>query len=671
MIAPRTGHTATKLNDAPGRVLIAGGSPSFDPTTGVFTGSLASAELFDPRSGGQFEQLPFQMNVARSGQAATLLADGAVLITGGVDQQGLVQATAEIFKDPSVRFAPAGVMNSERFFHGSILLPGGTVLIAGGVDGAHNVLASAEIYNPARNTFTLTSNAMKEPRQSPATTMLSDGRVLIAAGSGDDSAEIYDPASQTFTLIAGPGTQRLSATATSLGGSNVLVAGGFQLLSPPGQAVEATNPQAELIDTSSNSFLPTGSMVNARAYHTATFLDPNFVQGPLSGMVLIAGGKSLNPPGTTNGDAQLYDPHSGTLSGTGAMNEARALATATVLKCPGVTGCPDGQVLLAGGFVFSMEALGSLASAELYNPDPAVRSFSATGALTSARFSATATSLAGGRVLVAGGLQVQTGTQTLVALDSAEIYDPVMGAFTCVGGAGGNPPSCNSSMSAARALHAATALADGTVLLTGGFVVNSSGSAISTSSIPSAEIFDPQTGSFAPTAGPMNEARAGHTATFLDPKLVSGSLAGKVLIAGGTNDLSAEVYDPGSGRFTRLQSIMNSVHSFHTATLLRNGRVLIAGGGSNNFFALLTGANFVAEPIAEIFDPPTGTFVLANEMVSARALQTATFLDPALVSGKLAGDVLVTGGASTNSTLAGTELFVPSDPPTTCKVCAQ
>ncbi len=663
MIAPRTGHTATELDDAPGRVLIAGGSPSFDPTTGVFVGSLASAELFDPRNGGQFEQLPFQMNVARSGQAATLLANGSVLITGGVNQQGLVQDTAEIFRSPSVPFTPAGVMNSERFFHGSILLPDGTVLIVGGVDGAHNVLASAEIYNPARNSFTLTSNAMNEPRQSPATVMLSDGRALIVAGSGDDSAEIYDPASQSFTLITGPGTQRLSATATSLGGSDVLVAGGFQLFSPPGEPldIEPTNPQAELIDTTSNSFLATGSIMTPRAYHTATFLDPDFVQGPLSGMVLIAGGKSLNTAGTTNGDAQLYDPQSGTFSSTGTLHEARALDTATVLNCPAVAGCPDGQVLLAGGFVFSMEVLGSLATAELYNP--AAGSFSATGALTTARFSATATSLAGGHVLVAGGLQVQTsdsGAQSLVALDSAEVYDPVAGTFDCVGGSSGNPPSCNSSMNAARALHAAAALADGTVLLTGGFVVNSDGS---TTSIATAEVFDLQKGSFAKTAGPMNEPRAGHTATFLDPKFVTGSLAGKVLIAGGTDDLSAEIYDPGSGMFTLVTANMNSVHSFHTATLLQNGRVLIAGGGTNNFFALFTGSNFVAEPIAEIFDPPTQTFVLANPMNSARALQTATLLD--------SGNVLVTGGASTNSTLAGTELFMPSDPPATCTVCAQ
>jgi hypothetical protein len=266
-------------------------------------------------------------------------------------------------------------------------------------------------------------------------------------------------------------------------------------------------------------------------------------------------------------------------------------------------------------------------------------------------------------VLVAGGLQVQTaggGTQSLVALDSAEIYDPIAGTFSCVGGTSGSPPSCNSSMTAPRALHAAAALADGTVLLTGGFVVNSNASATSTTT---AEIFDPQKGSFAPAAGPMHEARAGHSATFLDPKFVTGSFAGKVLIAGGTDDLSAEIYDPGSGTFSLLTSNMKSVHSFHTATLLRNGRVLIAGGGSNNFFALLDGAGFVAEPIAEIFDPPTGTFVLANEMISARALQTATLLD--------SGDVLVTGGASTNSTLAGTELFMPSDPSATCTACAQ
>jgi hypothetical protein len=285
--------------------------------------------------------------------------------------------------------------------------------------------------------------------------------------------------------------------------------------------------------------------------------------------------------------------------------------------------------------------------------------------LTVARDSATATALAGGSVLIAGGEQVTASTAAL--LDSAEIYNPnsTPPSFSCVGGTSGSPPSCNSSMQAARRLHTATLLPNGTVLIAGGVGIGGAGTA-------AAELFEPGAngGSFAIT-GSMTEARVGHTATYLDQAMgVTGALAGQVLIAGGSDDLSAETYNPGTGMFTILAARMNAVHSFHTAVLLQNGRVLIAGGGPGDFSDLLDGS-FAAEPTAEIFDPATATFVRANNLVSARALQSATLLDSNFVSGPPAGRVLITGGETVNSAQAGAELFAPGMSSAACTTCSK
>jgi hypothetical protein len=672
MSTPRTGHTATILEGsvARGRVLIVGGSPAFDPDNGIFVGSLSSGELFDPRSGGQFEPLPVQMHFARSGPAATLLADGQVLISGGVDQQGLVQGSAELFQilnsaaveqNPQtalkINFAPAGMMNTPRFFHASILLPDKTVLIVGGIGTSQNVLASAEIYDPAQKTFTPVG-PMNEARQSPAVALVNNNSaVLIAGGSGDDSVEIYDPNSKTFSLFSASQSQRLLATATLLEPGNILIAGGFELLSTSNETdVQPTNPQAELFDPAGSTFMTAGSMVMPRAYDTATLIGSS----ARAGQVLIAGGKSLAPVGTILAAAQIYDPQAPTFRAPQDLNEARFLHTATRLDCS-TAGCPNGNVLLAGG----VGANGSLSSAELYAPatPTTTPTFSETSPLTDARDSATATAFAGGSVLIAGGEQITASSATL--LDSAEIYDPnsTPPSFSCVGGTSGNPPACNSSMQVARRLHTATLLPNGAVLITGGVGTGGTGTA-------AAELFEPGAngGSFM-TTGSMTEARVGHTATYLDPAVVTGSLAGQVLIAGGSNDLSAETYNPATGTFSPVTARMNAVHSFHTAILLQNGRVLIAGGGPGDFSDLLDGS-FAAEPTAEIFDPATATFVLANNLVSARALQSATLLDPKFVSGPLAGQVLIAGGETINSVQAGAELFKPAMS-VACATCSQ
>ena len=122
--------------------------------------------------------------------------------------------------------------------------------------------------------------------------------------------------------------------------------------------------------------------------------------------------------------------------------------------------------------------------------------------------------------------------------------------------------------------------------------------------------------------------RVGHTATLL--------LNGKVLICGGANSYSslgtvwasAELYDPVSGTFTTTGN-MATARKFHTATLLSDGTVLLAGGtaSANNDFSTRS---------AELYDPATGTFTPAPDMVQPRMYHTATLLKN--------GNVLLAGG---------------------------
>jgi len=124
-----------------------------------------------------------------------------------------------------------------------------------------------------------------------------------------------------------------------------------------------------------------------------------------------------------------------------------------------------------------------------------------------------------------------------------------------------------------------------------------------------AEIYNPPTGTFSP-AGNLNVARVAHSATLLGN--------GKVLIAGGT-DLggqqhlaAAELYDPVTNSFT-LAGFLNVGRFSHTATLLQDGRVLIAAGGqipSPGFSISLSSA--------ELYDPATGAFSPTGNLVQPR-----------------------------------------------------
>src|SRR5689334_8750861 len=183
----------------------------------------------------------------------------------------------------------------------------------------------------------------------------------------------------------------------------------------------------------------------------------------------------------------------------------------------------------------------------------------------------TATRLADGRVLIAGG-ENSNGP-----LNQTEIYDPSDATFSPAG-----------NMNEARADHSATLLADGRVLLIGGR--NSSGALAST------EIFDPTTGAF--TSGPaMSVARAGHSATLFGN--------GQVLVVGGDANGTAQLLAADLSGFSAAGSL-NTPRSSHSAMLLQDGRVLVIGGRDASGNELSSG---------ELFRSPAATFSTVDSVL--------------------------------------------------------
>jgi hypothetical protein len=291
----------------------------------------------------------------------------------------------------------------------------------------------------------------------------------------------------------------------------------------------------------------------------------------------------------------LVAQSAGTFIPLKSLTVPREFHTATLL--------PDGRVLIAGGFSFGNGPFSTWASAEIY--DPSTGAFVSAGSMTAARHMHTATLLPDGTVLIAGGAAGNGGASQA----SAELYDPATGKFTATG-----------SMTEPRAQHLATLLNTGKVLIAGG-------------SSLTAELYDPSTGTFAAT-GDMTEPGFVGTATLLPD--------GRVLFTRSISEFDedhADLYDPGTGRFTRTGDLINTSASLPpvkpgeqpTATLLANGKVLIAGG---------TWGDLGSANIAEIFDPAAGLFTAAGTMtVGIGAFAAATLLPEGrvLIAGRYDG----------------------------------
>lgn len=312
----------------------------------------------------------------------------------------------------------------------------------------------------------------------------------------------------------------------------------------------------------------------SRAAHTATLLK--------NGNVLVVGGFV---GGNSLKSAEIYDHSAGAFLPTTNLAAARAGHTATLL--------PNGKVLIAGGF-----DRGYLDSAEIYDPDTGT--FSPTARLTMPRSEHIAVLLANGKVLLAGGVGMGW-----TFLANAEIYNPATNRFTVTG-----------SMTTGRESHTATRLTDGRVLITGGHRDRRSAMTVYSST----EIYDPAKGMFA-AAADLTVKRHKHDAALMSD--------GRVLIVGGSDERdsrgaysTAEVYDPKTGRYTRIGNMNLSRYKLQgTSVVLRNGKILIAGGAEQ----------------AEVFTPATGVFaIIEGNFETVRLFSTATILPD--------GQVLITGG---------------------------
>jgi hypothetical protein len=308
----------------------------------------------------------------------------------------------------------------------------------------------------------------------------------------------------------------------------------------------------------------------------------------------------------------------------------RALASSPVGRTAHVAAAlPGGGAIVMGGNASNEINVPDSDSSDLF--DPASERMSDGPRLPfrvrAAEFTTVAPLPAGGFLVIGTGINAGPDIGRNADVATAR-FDPVTGQFTRVGDA----------LVHRRGLSFATDLGDGGVLLTGSGTFPG---------VPAVERFDADAGAWR-RAADLLVARRVHTATRLDD--------GRVLIAGGLiccrltpttiseiATATAEIYDPDQDAFVATGSLVTA-RSLHTATRLLDGRVLIAGGITDE-----------STPLAavEIFDPATGQFATAPSLHTARGAHAAVLLTD--------GRVLVVGGVTFDGTgaIEATEIFDP------------
>ena len=356
MTTARANAAAIRLRD--GRVLLCGGT-----ATGQVGGVLSSAELYD--TAARTFTATGSMTVPRSGQTITMLRDGRVLLTGGVQNAGFRSelSSAEIYDPAAGTFSATGSMSAPREGHTATMLRDGRVLVAGGSDNGIHTLDSAEIFDPSSGTFSRTGH-LHQPRVAHVAALLGTGKVLIAGGGRGgmpggyisyDTAEMYDPSTRSFSAVrAHMKSDRVGAAAVKLNDGRVLIVGGKsgRVVSSRHRNLSSLTPlnTAEIFDPESGTFIRTGDMSAPHYLATATMLD--------NGDVLVVGGWTIRGPLVVGmRDAEVYQPETNRFVHVGQTNVARLTNTATLLN--------DGEVLIAGGV--ADKAL-ITASVEFYSP---------------------------------------------------------------------------------------------------------------------------------------------------------------------------------------------------------------------------------------------------------------------------------------------------------------
>jgi hypothetical protein len=313
MITPRSGQTATLLFN--GKVLIAGGGAATEDTELPLVGG---DELYNP-STGTFEP----SSGISEGHTVTLLPDGRALATG-------FDLSATVYDPSTGAVTPTGNMVAHQYpwVRQAPLLPDGRVFIAG--------YPTAQIYDPITGIFTATGPyAAPAPAILESATLLADGRVLLTGAvnicyqplcrnPGASWAELFDPATGTFSLAGEMKWWNTVYSATLLPNGKVLFVGTDLYNGIPSAA--------EVFDPADATFTAIDRPSPSPSYSAATLLADGTVL--ISGRLITGSLITIDPRNL----AQVYTPASGTF--TPAVDIASE-GTSTLLA--------DGTVLIAGG----------------------------------------------------------------------------------------------------------------------------------------------------------------------------------------------------------------------------------------------------------------------------------------------------------------------------------
>lgn len=271
---------------------------------------------------------------------------------------------------------------------------------------------------------------------------------------------------------------------------------------------------------------------------------------------------------------------------------------------PEVALLADGTVLVTGGAAGVEGSVVVFSLAERF--DPQTNRSTALSSMKAARYNHQVALLPDGRVLVMGGFD---NWDNLVSQKSAEIFDPATGVF-----------SSTSDLLQPRAFSASASLADGRVVIIGGWI------AANVPILATSEFFDPATGKFTRAPGSMLEPRTQHAAVTLSD--------GRVAVIGGHDGRSMsqiiELFDPATGRFrTKGRIVAPRVNP--RLVRLPGDKVLVIGGGAPSPEGEWRGLDSI-----ELYDPATGRSTVLGRLSAPRYL-------PAVVP--LAnGQILVAGG---------------------------
>ncbi len=568
------------------------------------------------------------------------------------------------FKDGSTTLGNGSLSSGKATFSTSTLTAGSHSITGsyGGDSNCNSSTSSAltQTVNKANTTTTVSSSsnpsavgssvtftATISSTTATGTVTFKDGSTTLGTGNVSSGTATFS----TSTLAVGSH----SITAVYSGDSNYNTSTSSKLTQTVKQASSTSVSSSTNPDPSSAPVTFTAVVSPSAATGTVTFMDgsTSLGTGTLSGGV--AGLTTSSLANGTHSITAIYGGDTNYIGSTSSVLTQNVLALTSISLTPASPSVPVGatQQFTATG-TFSDGSNGNItASATWSSSTTTVATISSPG-LTTVLDEGPTTIQAG--VGTVNGSTTLTGTPSrfrltgnlINARDTFTATTLQNGKVLILGGlAGGSlvaqgelyDPTAGTfaktgSLSTPRFNHTATLLNNGKVLIAGG-QVDAGGGTFTESA--SAELYDPSSGTFSATSN-LNQARKGHTATLLSN--------GLVLIAGG-NGLSgdpaqAELYDPNANTFSPSGSL-NTARDGHTATLLSDGTVLIAGGETSPGGTMLSSA--------EIYNSTSGTFTVTGSLNVASTGHAATLLS--------SGKVLIGAGNGVSAALARTELYDP------------